>query len=908
MGFVLQSLMYPNEKAGQGSGKKKAANSAMEPTIFKFIMRFSKVQQMILLGVTLLSFPFYYYSLDLPKTIINDAIGSSDFPRQILGYELEQIEFLLLLCFAYLGLVLVNGGFKFWINVYRGRMGERMLRRLRYILYDRILRFPLKQFRKISQGEIIAMITAEVEPLGGYIGQAISLPVFQGGMLATALVFIIIQDPYLGIAAIALYPVQMYIIPKLQAKVNALGKQRVQAVRRLSERIGESVTGIQDVHVHDTSGFELSNFSKWLGEIFHIRFEIYQRKFFIKFLNNFIAQVTPFLFFSIGGYLVIQGDLSMGSLVAVLAAYKDLSPPWKELLAHYQIAMDARIKYEQLIEQFQPAGMLDATLQRQAPETIEKLAGNFDANNVIVEAEGGFNALDNTSVQISLNDKTAILGSSESGRDDLARLMVRLASPSRGKSLLGGNDLETIHEAVIGERTAFADQSAYVFNGTVRDNLVYGLKHRPVTEAEYNDDERILRERFVREADLSGNSVDDFSADWIDFTKLGLTTAEEVSTHIVDTLDAAGLKRDLHEFGLQSSIDPRSHPELTDKILGARRELLRRLEDPKLARLVEPFDKDKFNNNMTVAENILMGTPKGDAFQFGSLGTNAYMLSVLDKVGLKDRFLDIGRKVAEMMIELFQDLPPGHEFFERYSFIQSDELPEFQVIIRHIETHGVEGLEDVDRARLMELPFMLIPERHRLGLSTDEEKADILQARRIFAEDLPDVLKNSIEFFDVDAFNATASVQDNILFGKVAHGRANAQKQVTEVINDVIGDLDLDKTLIDLGLETPVGVAGGRLSTAQRQKLCLARAVIKKPDILILNDPLSALDPAAQETLMENVISRLDGRGLVWVLTRPKLARKFDTVVIMDAGRVIESGKVTELEQNGTHFPALLAE
>ena len=69
-----------------------------------------------------------------------------------------------------LGLVLINGAFKYIINVVSGRTGERLLRRLRYQLYTRMLRFPLPQFRKTSQGELIAMITAEVEPLGGFMG------------------------------------------------------------------------------------------------------------------------------------------------------------------------------------------------------------------------------------------------------------------------------------------------------------------------------------------------------------------------------------------------------------------------------------------------------------------------------------------------------------------------------------------------------------------------------------------------------------------------------------------------------------------------------------------------------------------------------------------------------------------
>ena len=53
---------------------------------------------------------------------------------------------------------------------------------------------------------------------------------------------------------------------------------------------------------------------------------------------------------------MIHGDLSFGALVAVLAAYKDMASPWKELLDFYQQKEDSRIKYEQIVEQFQPAG------------------------------------------------------------------------------------------------------------------------------------------------------------------------------------------------------------------------------------------------------------------------------------------------------------------------------------------------------------------------------------------------------------------------------------------------------------------------------------------------------------------------------------------------------------------------
>ena len=128
------------------------------------------------------------------------------------------------------------------------------------------------------------------------------------------------------------------------------------------------MAGVVEVHANDTSNLELSRFAERLGRIYEIRYEIYRRKFFIKFLNNFIDKLTPFFFFSIGGYLVIAGDLTFGALVAVLAAYKELAAPWKELLTWYQQKEDVRIKYEQVIEQFDPDGMLPSDMQEMEGE------------------------------------------------------------------------------------------------------------------------------------------------------------------------------------------------------------------------------------------------------------------------------------------------------------------------------------------------------------------------------------------------------------------------------------------------------------------------------------------------------------------------------------------------------------
>ena len=297
----------------------------MESNIFKYVWRHSKREQVAILFLVLLSMPFYFLSLNLPKLIINEGIQGEGFEGEgstkpflafdlpfgeelagadvplFDGFELEQTGYLLALAFAFLVFVVINGIFKFVINTRKGRLGERMLRRLRYELTDRILRFPILHSRRVKQAEVATMIKDEVEPLGGFIGDAFVTPAFLGGQAITAMVFIMVQSLWLGVVAAAIVLFQALLIPKLRRRILELGRERQLTSRQLAGRIAELVDGAIEVHAHDTSNLERADISARLGRIFKIRFEIFQRKFFIKFLNNFLAQLTPFVFYSAGG-------------------------------------------------------------------------------------------------------------------------------------------------------------------------------------------------------------------------------------------------------------------------------------------------------------------------------------------------------------------------------------------------------------------------------------------------------------------------------------------------------------------------------------------------------------------------------------------------------------------------------
>jgi putative ABC transport system ATP-binding protein len=863
----------------------------METSIYAFLHKYSWRQQLSILGLALALLPLNYASLELPKTIINRALGT-DMPPVLFGHSFERLELLWLLCGIFLAVVLLSGGIKYVLNVYAGVVSERMLRRLRYQLYTHLLRFPLPHFRRVSQGELVQMINAETEALGGFIGEAVSTPAVQGGLLLTSLVFIFVQDAVLGLAAISLYPIQIYLIPKLQAQVNELGKRRVQQVRRNAERISETVSGAREIHAHAAEAYEQARFSQQLGQIFWIRFAIYKKKFLIKFINNFIAQLGPFFFFSIGGYLVLQGSISLGALVAVIGAHKDITAPWKELLSFYQTLFDVKIKYDQTVSQFVPAGLRDESYFEAEPTEPFAFGGMLRAVNITVSDDLGHPIVDGASFAVELPSRIAICGPAGSGKEELALTLAGLIAPNSGRVLVGQQDLHRQPAKALGPLLTFVGNPSYVFGGTIADNLLYGLKRHPVAEPTVPPE---LENRYSREqleARLAGNSPFSAEADWVDFEALGVTTPEERLAVMMRALELALLGDDVYGLGLRSVLPGEPEPDLVRRILEARATMEACLaEDQRLQRLVERFDPGAYNSNATLAENLLFGTPIGSTFDFAHLPRHPYVLQTLRATGLHDELERMGLKVAQTMVELFADLPPDHEYFRQFSFIEPEALGDYRTLVGRANPDRLDELGAEDRERLLALPFRLIASRHRLGLLTDALEAKILEARAYFRKHLPPELAGAIDFFEPDKFNRASTLQENILFGKVAYGQAQAGRKIGALIDEVADRLGLRPSIAEVGLSSECGMGGSRLSPAQRQKLAIARAILKRPKVLVLYDPTGPLDPGEQSRVRDNILAEFAGHTIIWAVQQAEWAELFDLILELDDGRLSIRGE-----------------
>ncbi|SKA05280.1 putative ABC transport system ATP-binding protein [Enhydrobacter aerosaccus] len=894
----------------------------MQRNLFSYIWRHSRPEQLVILGLVVLAQVFYFLSLSVPKSIVNNGITGIAFKaaadvrilridiplpdflggtiRLLNGFRVDQLQYLVVMSFVFLVAVIINSEFKKTINTQKGRMGERMLRRMRFELYDRILRFPPAHFRKVKQAELATMIKDEVEPLGGFIGDAFVQPMFLGGQALTAIAFIMMQNLLLSLVVIALLGVQMVIVPRLRKPVLVLGRQRQISARLLAGRIAETADGVSEIHVHGASNYERADISERLGHIFKIRFDLYNKKFVAKFWNNILSQATPFAIYLLGGYFAITGKMDVGAVVGVLLAYKDLPSPIKELIDWDQQRQDVQIKYEQVIDQFQPEGMMPPELQALPDGPPPSLGHEFVLSSVTVSDDGRVKQLDSVNLTLATDTRLAVIGAASSGKDVLGQVLGRLTLPSSGSIRIDGQDFFQIPEYVLGSRAGYIGQETYLFPLSVRDNLLFGLKHRPVKPATYDEETRAVREAFWRETARAGNPVLDPNADWIDYELAGATGPADLLPRVVDVLKQVEFDEEIYSLGLRGAIDGMRRPDLAEKILAARKALHGRLQDPGYAGLIEPFNADKYNKNLSVAENLLFGTPVGREFDGDNLAANAYMLSVLKDTGLDQDLLRMGLSIAETMVELFSGLSPDNPLFEQYSFISADELPNVRLLLQRLGGKGVEAVPEADRPRLMTLPLRYIEARHRLGLIDAAMEERLLAARREFAAHLPDSLRGAVEFYDFARYNSAATVQDNVLFGRLVYGQAQAEARIVTLITTVLTELSLRDSVIEVGLEYNVGVAGKRLPATQRQKLGIARALIKRPQFLVVNEAVAVFDGRTQDRIRDNILAATkDGRGVVWIANRPSQAEKFDRVLVMQGGRIVAHGAPEELKSKG---------
>jgi ABC-type bacteriocin/lantibiotic exporter with double-glycine peptidase domain len=266
--------------------------------------------------------------LDIQKRLVDDAIPAGD------------SQLILHLAVAFVAATAASAVLKFVIYYLRGLIEARVTRFLRVRALDAHRRRSPAAARA-ALGPVSSVVVEESFPIGGFAAEAINTPLIEGVSLLTVAGFMLWADPWLAAVGLGAFVLQAVVVPIVQHRINLMSRRRVQAERRANADVIGATEGEAGLHLFDA----LREIRLAYG--LRLRMNVYKAalKGFLKLSDNLAIIVV----LAVGGLMVIEGETTLGTIVAFLGGLRRVREPWDTLIAFYRDFADVQIKYDLIL-------------------------------------------------------------------------------------------------------------------------------------------------------------------------------------------------------------------------------------------------------------------------------------------------------------------------------------------------------------------------------------------------------------------------------------------------------------------------------------------------------------------------------------------------------------------------------
>jgi ABC-type multidrug transport system fused ATPase/permease subunit len=304
---------------------ERTGDDAPAKSLPKYIWFMSGRHQIGLCGIALLIAVLSTIPLELQRRIVNRGISDAD------------VRVLLALGGIYLVVILGQNTLKFGLKLYQGWISESAIRNSRRHL-ARVHEGRRATTGSDPGGRAVSIIGSEIEQVGGFVGEGLSEAVVQVATLVFIIGYLAFVEPLIMGVGLALLVPQVLIAVRVQHAINPLVATRVDLLRRLGDRVASTGDPAGERDYEEISG------------IYDNRMRIYLLKFAGKTAMNLLNALAPLGALLIGGYLVIQGATTIGTVVAFMSGFERLSDPARQLTVFYRSASQASVHHRKIAE------------------------------------------------------------------------------------------------------------------------------------------------------------------------------------------------------------------------------------------------------------------------------------------------------------------------------------------------------------------------------------------------------------------------------------------------------------------------------------------------------------------------------------------------------------------------------
>jgi len=302
---------------------------ALPRTIMGYVVRSSGRHQVALAVLSAAVFGLSSLPLELQRRVVNDAIKNG------------ATETIIWLAIAYAGIALLEQVLKMALNVYRGWVSEDAVRGLRKTLEDVE---GAGSCERNATGTRAAMAVAEAEPIGGFVGMAISEPLLQAGILLSVIGYMAWLEPWTLLLSLGYLLPQALFVPPMQQAINRRAEDRIKTLRRVSGDIVES--GAPD--------------DQRIERVFGLNMGIYKLKYGMNLGMNLMYAFAVAAALGVGGWFAASGRIDVGTVVAVVSGLGKLKDPWSDLVSWGREFSVDSVKYRLFVDAVGRRGLATA--------------------------------------------------------------------------------------------------------------------------------------------------------------------------------------------------------------------------------------------------------------------------------------------------------------------------------------------------------------------------------------------------------------------------------------------------------------------------------------------------------------------------------------------------------------------
>ncbi|HWC32641.1 MAG TPA: ABC transporter ATP-binding protein [Actinomycetota bacterium] len=395
----------------------------------------------------------------LAKVAIDEGIRGRDLT--LLGWVVA----------AFLGAALLNWGANAAQTYYTAWVGERVLTDLRQRLFAHLQRLSLGYYERNRAGAVISRLTNDVEALDLLVTEGMTSLVQNTLTLGGSAVILLFLDWRLALATLAVFP--------LMSLATAIFRRRSsRAYRRVRERLGmvtatlaEDIAGMRVVQSFTR---ERRNAERFREVNDHYRAANHEtvvlNGLYFPFVD-FLSSTATAVVLGYGGYLVFDGDMTIGTLFAFIGYLSNFFDPVQQLSQLYNTFLAATAALDKVID-----------VMDEEPEVVDQpgaialpqIDGRVAFDGVRFGYGSGPEVLHGIDLDVPPGTTVALVGHTGAGKSTIAKLLARFYDPRDGSITIDGHDLRDVTQESLRRQLGIVPQEGFLFAGTVRENILFG--------------------------------------------------------------------------------------------------------------------------------------------------------------------------------------------------------------------------------------------------------------------------------------------------------------------------------------------------------------------------------------------------------------------------------------------------